>query len=230
MLCENCATLVKDDQTICPICGNRLNADPPVKSKGFASSKEPPAPSNRLFASDNQPSAPGKKSSASSNRLFASAGFDDLQTDDPDDSDDFDDSQLTIGDLLEKLRDMEERAKAIYLGFGALLLLCLGLSMFRVFSVADSLSAPMTAGGIFFANLFTILFTLCITFYIMDYLDIFSFEFLWYFMIGSAGLILLVFVIMWISSGLRLSISGWLFLLAQAALTALAVLNMREQQ
>lgn len=229
MLCENCATLVKDDQPICPICGNRLNPDPPVNSKAFAPNNQSSASIRQPIASNRQPIASNRQSFASNRQASAPSRFEDFQTDDLD-SDDFDDSRLTIGDLLEKLRDMEDRARAIYLGFGALLLLCLGLSMLRVFSVADSLSAPMTAGGIFFANLFTILFTLCFTFYIMDYLEIFTFEFLWYFMIGSAGLILLVFVIMWISSGLSLTISGWLFLLAQAALTAVSVLNLREQQ
>ena len=111
---------------------------------------------------------------------------------------------------------------------GGLLVLCALLSLLKVFTAGYG-GYPMEAGSVFFTRVITVLFTLSITFFVLDYFDWFNFKFLWFFIAGAAATIFLIFVIMWIDSGCRLTVGGWFFLLLQSALTAAAIMLLIEK-
>lgn len=135
----------------------------------------------------------------------------------------------SAGGLLGKLNAKQGLEKIFFACIGGLLVVCFILSLLRVFSYGSYGSGPMAAGSPLFANVFTVLFTLCITFYVMDYFDKFTFKWLWLFLTCAAAVILLVFVIVWIDSGLKLSAGGWLFFICQIGLTAVCVLHLLEK-
>ena len=85
--------------------------------------------------------------------------------------------------LLGKLNAMQGLEKIFYPIVGGLLILSFLLSLLKVFTdgVETSLfsyesSCFFSYGSSFFATVVTVLFTLCITFYVLDYFDQFTFK------------------------------------------------------
>ena len=132
------------------------------------------------------------------------------------------------GGLLGKFNDMQGLEKIFYPIVGGLLILNFILIMLPIYS-AYSTSVAMGRGYPFWANLFTALFTLCITFFVLDYFDKFSFKFLWLFILIASALLLILFVILWIDSEVKLSVAGWFFFILQIGLTTCSVFLFLEK-
>ena len=207
MFCEKCGTRVDDGQPFCPNCGNRLSAP-----AAPAAPEAQPAPAANTASVNpglnNIPVTPVFTASAAPKQPL---------------------KLPALGGLTDKFNSLEGLGQIFYGCTGILLLVCFILSLLRVFSLGGYGSAPMAGGSIFFANVLTVLFTLCITFYLQDAFGKFSFKWLWFFIAGAAALILLIFIIMWIDSGCSLTVGGWFFFIFQIALTALAILFLLEQ-
>lgn len=121
------------------------------------------------------------------------------------------------GGLLGKFNDMSGLEKIMFPIVCGLLLLNFILIMCPIYT-AYSMTAAMGTGYPFWANLFTILFTLSITFLVLDYFDQFSFKFLWIFIAASMALLFILFVILWIDSSVKLTVAGWFFFILQLGL------------
>ena len=126
-----------------------------------------------------------------------------------------------------KLSSMSVMEKILFFCTAGLLVTCVLVSLIRVFySRYYGGHYAMEAGSVFFSRIITVLFTLSITFLVLDFFDWFNFKFLWFFEAGAAVMIFMIFILIWILSGLRLSIAGWLFLLLVSSLVAATVLMM----
>lgn len=130
--------------------------------------------------------------------------------------------------FLGKLNAMPMMEKILFLCIGGLFVTCALFSLFRVFSYYGT-PLPMESGSVFFTRVITVLFTLSITFFVLDYFDWFNLKFLWFCLAGAATTIFMLFVIIWIASGYRLSVAGWLFLLLLGGLVAANVLMVIEK-
>ena len=132
--------------------------------------------------------------------------------------------------IFGKLNAMSVMEKILFLCTCGLLVTCVLVSLFRVlYSTYTGNFYPMEAGSVFFSRIITVLFTLSITFLVLDYFDWFNLKFLWFCIAGAAATIFLLFLIIWIESGYRLSLGGWLFLLLLSALVAATVLMLIEK-
>lgn len=141
------------------------------------------------------------------------------------------DVSLSVGDVLERIGAMEGTIKIYYLCTGGLSVLCFLISLLGLFSAniaGISITASLASGGPLLANIITVLYTLSITFFVLDLFGKFSFEFLWHFVAAAAILILVLFVIAWIRSGMSLSGIGWIYFLLQIGLSGVSVLNFLE--
>ena len=128
------------------------------------------------------------------------------------------------GGFFGKLNAMPMMEKILFLCTAGLLVTCAFLSLFRLLYNPYYGGIHLESASNFLARIITVLFTLSITFLVLDYFDWFNFKFLWFFLAGAAATIFLLFLIIWIASGRFLSVGGWLFLLLQSALTAAAVM------
>ncbi len=132
--------------------------------------------------------------------------------------------------LFGKLNAMSVMEKIFFLCTCGLLVTCVFVSLFRVFySPYYGSFSHMETGSVFFTRIITVLFTLSITFLVLDYLDKFSFKWLWFFIAGAAATIFLLFIIIWIASRRMLSFGGWIFLLLVSSLVAASVLLLLEK-
>ena len=122
------------------------------------------------------------------------------------------------GGLLGKFSDLQGLEKIFYPIVGVLLVLNFILLLLPIYS-AYSNSVAMSRGYPFWTALITVLLTLCITFFVQDYFDKFTFKWLWFFVAGAMALILILFVILWIDSEVKLSVAGWFFFIFQLGLT-----------
>lgn len=125
--------------------------------------------------------------------------------------------------LLDKYHNMPGQEKIFYPLVVGLLVVCFILSLTKIFD-AGFFSFTMGTGYPFFSSLFNTLLTLSITFLVLDYFDKFTFRFLWIFITAVSVLLLILFVILWIDSGVKLSVGGWLSLLSHAGLTGCSVI------
>ena len=87
----------------------------------------------------------------------------------------------------------------------------------------------MSRGYPFWTALITVLLTLCITFFVQDYFDKFTFKWLWFFVAGAMTLILILFIILWIDSEVKLSVAGWFFFIFQLGLTGCSIMLLIEK-
>ena len=115
--------------------------------------------------------------------------------------------------------------KIFYPIVGGLLLLNFILILLPIYKAYSS-SHAMGREYPFWANLFTVLFTLSITFFVLDYFDKFSFKFLRLFLVIVSALLLILFIILWADSdfGSKLSVAGWFFFILQIGLTGCSVM------
>ena len=232
MFCEKCGTKIEDGQPFCPNCGNRL-ADPvapaaPAQPEAPAAPAAPvnPEMNNSPAGSYAAPAAPvnpglnnipaGTYAAPAAAAVKAPAAPKKPL------------KLPALGGLTDKFNSMEGLGQIFYGCIGVLLVVCFILSLLKVFT-AYGATGPMYAGGAFFTTVIVVLFTLSITFYLLDAFGKFSFKWLWFFIAGAAVLILLIFFIMWLDLGVKLSVGGWFFFLLQIGLTAVAVLNLLEQ-
>jgi hypothetical protein len=130
--------------------------------------------------------------------------------------------------LLGKINAMQGLEKIFYLCVCGLLVVCFILFLLKVFSPGYG-SYQFSAASPFFSTVITVLMTLSITFFVLDYFDKFTFKFLWFFIAGAAAVIFIIFLIVWIDADSKLSAGGWFFLIFQAGLTATAVLLLLEK-
>lgn len=195
MFCEKCGTRVEDGQPFCPNCGNRL-----------AAPEAPAAPAAPAAAAPVNPGL-GEIPAAP---VVAPAPKKALKL-------------PSLGGLTDKFNAQEGLAQIFYGCIGCLLIVCFILSLLKVFK-PGSVGVQYAYASPFFTSVFAVLFTLAITFFVMDALGKFSFKWLWFFIAGAAALILIVFIITWIDVESKLSVGGWFFLLFQAGLTAVSIL------
>ena len=248
MFCEKCGTKIDDGQLFCPNCGNRLSD--PAAPEAPAEPVPPVAPAAPVAtpetAAPNTEPIPGTLPNyAAAPAYQPKAPFKGLKL-------------PSCGGLFDKVNEKEGLGQIYYLCAGVLLLLCFILSIVRVFtlsisgndfgsggfsSISEMLKGltPQTIGAVssFVCALFTVLFTLSITAYVLDFLGKATIKKMWFFIAGAMALILIVFIILWIkvcgsadfsgiSFRIRLSVGGWFFLILQLALTAASVLLVVE--
>ena len=132
------------------------------------------------------------------------------------------------GGLLGKFNDLQGLEKIFYPIVGGLLVLNFILLLLPIYS-AYSTSVAMSRGYPFWTALITVLLTLCITFFVQDYFDKFSFKWLWFFVAGAMTLILILFIILWIDSEVKLSVAGWFFFIFQLGLTGCSIMLLIEK-
>lgn len=241
MFCEKCGTKIEDGQPFCPNCGNRL-ADP-VAPAAPAQPEAPAAPAapvnpemNNIpagsYAAPAAPVNPGLNNIPAGTYAAPAAAAVKAPAAPKKPL-----KLPALGGLTDKFNSMEGLGQIFYGCIGVLLVVCTVLSLLKVYAnsgVAFSLGFGPT--WLFFIS--TVLFTLCINFYLMDALGKFSFKWLWLFIAGSAALILLLFIIVWIAgvtlmgytASVHLTVGGWFFLLFQAGLTAVSILYLLEQK
>ena len=208
MFCENCGTRVEDGQVFCPNCGSKM----PVP-------ETPAAPVNPGFETPAAPVNPGFEAAAPVNPGFESAAPGYIPPAAPVKA------PKAAGGVFGKLSAMPVMEKILFLCTTGLLVLCVLLSLLKVFYTPYYGSGfAMESGSVFLSRIITVLFTLSITFLVLDYFDWFNLKILWFFLAGAAATIFLLFLICWIASGLRLTFGGWLFLLALLHLVAATVL------
>ena len=202
MFCENCGTRVDDGSPFCPNCGNKMPV--PEAPAAPAAPEAPAAPVNPGFVPN---AAPGYIPPAAPVQAPKSAGG-----------------------FFGKINAMPMMEKILYLCTAGLLVTCVFVSLFRVFySRYYGYFASMESGSVFLTRIITVLFTLSITFLVLDYFDWFNLKFLWFCLAGAAVTIFMLFIIIWIASGCRLSFGGWLFLLLEGSLCAATVLMVIEK-
>lgn len=132
------------------------------------------------------------------------------------------------GGLLGKFNDMQGLEKIFYPIVGGLLILNFILIMLPIYT-AYSMTAAMGSGYPFWANLFTILFTVSITFFVLDYFDKFSFSWMWIFIVAAMGALWVLFLILWIDVGVKMTVAGWFFFILQLCLVGASVVLMLEK-
>ena len=137
-------------------------------------------------------------------------------------------SAAPAGSLLGKFNGMSGLEKIFYPIVGGLLVLNFILLLLPIYS-AYSTSVAMSRGYPFWTALITVLLTLCITFFVQDYFDKFTFKWLWFFVAGAMALILILFIILWIDSEVKLSVAGWFFFIFQLGLTGCSIMLLIEK-
>ncbi len=212
MFCEKCGTRIDDGAPFCPNCGNRVGASeaaPAPEASPASSAPMGTAPVNPGL--NNIPAAPAFQPAA------PRAGL----------------KLPSCGGLFDKFNNMKGLGQIFYGCTCILLVLCFIFSLLRLFSVYGQ-GISLALGAPWLLVISNILFTLCITFFLLDYFDRFSLKGLWLLIVGSAGLIFLLFLIKWIAGiegySVHLSVGGWFFLLFQAGLTAVSVLYLLEKK
>ncbi|MBR7010051.1 MAG: hypothetical protein IKI02_03950 [Oscillospiraceae bacterium] len=222
MFCEKCGTRVDDGLAFCPNCGNRLSvpaapeAAPKKEAPVEAAPPEKPAqPAPAPAAAASAGAAAAKAASAPKKPI----------------------KLPSLGGLTDKFNKQKGNAQIFYGSICLLLIVCCILSVLKVYthsSTAFSLGFGPT--WLFFVN--TVLFTLCITFFLLDALGKFTFRGLWLFIAIASALILILYVLVWISGvklmgfvvSVRLTVGGWFFLILQLALVAVCILYMLERK
>lgn len=204
MFCENCGTRVDDGSPFCPNCGNKMPV--PEAPAAPAAPEAPAAPA--------APVNPGFDPNAASGYIPPAAPVQ---------------APKSTGGLFGKLNAMPMMEKILFLCTAGLLVTCAFLTLFKLLYASYYGGVFLESASNFFARIITVLFTLSITFLVLDYFDWFNLKFLWFFLAGAAATILLLFLIIWIASGIRLSVGGWLFLLLQIGLTVAAVMLLIEK-
>ncbi len=134
----------------------------------------------------------------------------------------------SAGGLLGKFNAMQGLEKIFYPIVGCLLVLSFLLSLLKVFSIGYG-SVQFAYGSPFFATVITVLFTLSITFFVLDYFDKFTFKRLWFFVAAAAVVMLLLFVIVWIDTETSLSAGGWLCLISLVGLTVTSIMLLLQK-
>ncbi len=210
MFCEKCGTRVDDGQPFCPNCGNRLS----VPETAPASAAAPAAPADPGLG---QIPGTGFVAPAPAPRKALKLP--------------------SLGGLTDKFNSLKGM-KQIYYGCSfCLLILCFILSLLKVYYVKGGAAFGLATGASWLLVLSNILFTLSVTFFLLDAFGKFSFKWLRFFIAGSAVLILFLFVIVWIAgvdvfgytTSVRLSVGGWFFLIFQAGLSAVTILYILEK-
>ena len=142
----------------------------------------------------------------------------------------------SFGGRADKFNGMEKMEQLYYAITACLLVVCFILSLLKVYAVkylGTTTAFSLADGAAWLLVISNILFTLCITFTVLEYMDKLSGLWIRFFVAASAALILVLFVIKWISGvegiGIRLSVGGWFFLILQAGLAASAVLLLLEK-
>lgn len=245
MFCEKCGTRVEDGQPFCPNCGNRLAAPaapvPPVNTgapgnpgvpEGAAAPVNPGIPTGS-FAPANPGVPTGSFAQTNPGVNPAPTGFaaapraprQPLKL-------------PALGGLTDKFNSLSG-LKQIYYGLTlCLLAICFVFSLLKVFYVKGGTPFGLPTGASWLMVLSNVLFTLCVTFYLLDACGAFRFKWLKFFIAGSAALILFLYVIVWIAgvnvlgftTSVRLTVGGWFFLILQAALCAVSVLYIIEDR
>ena len=131
------------------------------------------------------------------------------------------------GGLLDKFNAMQGLEKIFFPIFGGLLVL--NFLLFLLPSYYYGTTIAMSRGYPFWSALITILLTLCLTFFVQDYFDKFSFKWLWIFIASAMVLILLLFFILWIDSDVKLSVFGWFFFIFQIGLAGSSIMLLLEK-
>jgi hypothetical protein len=131
------------------------------------------------------------------------------------------------GGLLGKFNAMQGLEKIFFPIFGGLLVL--NFLLFLLPSYYYGTTIAMSRGYPFWSALITILLTLCLTFFVQDYFDKFSFKWLWIMIAAAMVLILLLFIILWIDSEVKLSVFGWFFFIFQIGLAGSSIMLLLEK-
>ncbi|MBQ1372571.1 MAG: zinc-ribbon domain-containing protein [Oscillospiraceae bacterium] len=139
-------------------------------------------------------------------------------------------SSLSFRDVLRKIGAMRGNARIYYVCTGLLLVACFLLSVWKLFSATSDDGVTefsyVANSGPLLANIMTVLYTLSITFFVLDLFEKFSFKWLWHFIAAAAILILVLFVLAWTHSTLPIIGLGWIYFLMQIVLAAVSVLNL----
>ena len=129
----------------------------------------------------------------------------------------------SVGGLLDKYTGMSTLEKIFFPIVLGLWVLCFILSLLHTMKHFSYLQWSPLLGSIAIA-----LFTLAITFILLDYFDTFSFKWLWIFNLAAAAVVLIVFVISWIDSESKLTAGGWIFFFLQLGVVGCSVMQMLE--
>lgn len=132
------------------------------------------------------------------------------------------------GGLLGKFNDLQGLEKIFYPIVGGLMVLNFIMILLPIYSYYNSTFTMPYAYPFWFA-LILVLLTLCITFFVQDYFDKFTFKWLWFFIVGAMALIFILFVGLWIDSKVKLSVAGWFFFIFQLGLTGCSVMLLLEK-
>ena len=134
----------------------------------------------------------------------------------------------SVSNLINKVNSTQGLDKILQPAVCGVFVLSFLLSLLKVFSVGYA-SVQFAYGSPFFSTVMTVLFTLSITFLVLDFLNKYTFKWLWFFLTGAAAALLLIFVIVWIDCSTSLSAGGWLFLISLVGLTACSVLLLLQK-
>ena len=134
----------------------------------------------------------------------------------------------SLDGLVNKVNGIEGLEKILKPAVCGVFVLSFLLSLLKVFSIGYG-SVQFAYGSPFFATVMTVLFTLSITFLVLDFLNKFTFKWLWFFQAGAAVALLLIFVIVWIDCSTSLSVGGWFFLISLVGLAASSVLLLLQK-
>lgn len=225
MFCEKCGTRVDDGLAFCPNCGNRLSVP---AAQEAAPQKEAPveaaAPSKPAQPAPAAQSAAASAGAAPASAAAASAPKKPIKL-------------PSLGGLTDKFNKQKGNAQIYYGSICLLLVVCCVLSLLKVFTHSGTaFSLGFGPTWLFFIS--TVLFTLSITFFVLDALGKFTFRRIWLFIAMASALILILYVLVWISGvklmglavSVHLTVGGWFFLILQLALVAVTILYMIERK
>ena len=134
----------------------------------------------------------------------------------------------SVDGLLNKVNGVQGLEKILQPILCGVFVLSFLLSLLKVFSIGYG-SVQFAYGSPFFSTVMNVLFTLSITFLVLDFLNKFTFKWLWFFLTGAAVLLLLIFVIVWIDCSTKLSVGGWFFLISLVGLIPCSVLLLLQK-
>lgn len=134
----------------------------------------------------------------------------------------------SFGGLLDKFNDMPTLEKVYFPIVCGLELLAFLFFLLRLYS-SYIVTASVATAAPWLLVIGTILYTLSITFIVLDYFDQYTLRFLWFFVAGAAVLLFLLFLISWLSWGVSLTVGGWFYLLFHTGLTTLSILLLIEK-
>ena len=132
------------------------------------------------------------------------------------------------GGLLGKFNDLQGLEKIFYPIVGGLMVLNFILLLLPIYSLYSS-SISMIRAYPFWSALILVLLTLCITFFVQDYFDKFTFGWLWIFIAAVAVVTLILYIILWADSGCKLSVAGWFYFIFQIGLSGCSIMLLLEK-